>query len=322
MNEWQSYPWLTPLWHQWQGALTRNVLPNALLLNSAEELGAEALVNQLAQTLLCQHSDIEPCGFCHSCSLFLARNHPDFHSLNPEKSGKSITVDQIRQCNRLAQESSQLGGYRVFIIEPADAMNEAAANALLKTLEEPGLRCYFILMTAHPQRLLPTILSRCQQWYLATPSTQTSLEWLSQRGQHHITAAMLKLNSGSPLRAERFFRDDQWSAYQKVESEFLAVLLNESADEAPLVSAIITETLPRLAWLWHLLCDGQKTHFSLNDATLLPGAQRLAEVPYFRLQRMSQSLVALMQQLRTHSGLNEELLVMNWLIESREDVCL
>lgn len=107
-------------------------------------------------------------------------SHPDYHLVRPEKEGRTISVDQIRQCNRLAQESSQLSGYRLIVIEPAEAMNESAANALLKTLEEPAEKCVFVLLTSRINHLLPTIVSRCQQITVAEPSASLVAEWLAE----------------------------------------------------------------------------------------------------------------------------------------------
>ncbi|MCZ6404791.1 DNA polymerase III subunit delta', partial [Vibrio parahaemolyticus] len=118
-------PWLKPVWDNLKVGLDSNRIPGALLLQSEPGLGAEQLVESLSHALLCQNYSSEACGFCHSCQLVQSQSHPDLHWIKPEKEGKSITVDQIRASNRLAHESSQLNGYRVFVIEPADMMNES-----------------------------------------------------------------------------------------------------------------------------------------------------------------------------------------------------
>ena len=108
---------------------------------------------------MCQNDHSEPCGFCHSCDLLKSESHPDVHYLLPEKDKKALSVDQIRQANKWAQESSQFGRYRIIVIPNAETMNASASNALLKTLEEPPKQCLFILSTENAKLLLPTIRS-------------------------------------------------------------------------------------------------------------------------------------------------------------------
>ncbi len=163
------YPWQQSLWQSWQLLLGQGRLHHAILLLAVRGSGREVLTQQLAQTVLCQNCDTEPCGVCHSCKLFAAKTHPDFHIIAPLQEGKQIGVDAIRQCNRWAVETSQLAGQRVIMIEHADALGEAAANALLKTLEEPPSGCQFILTAQSLDSLLPTVNSRCNKWRLATP---------------------------------------------------------------------------------------------------------------------------------------------------------
>ncbi len=131
---------------------------------------------------MCVNYESEACGFRHSCELMKSGSHPDFHVIEPEKEGKSITVDQVQVSNRWAQQSSQLGGFlRVILLNwPA---NESASNALLKTLEEPASNCIFILSTRNSNRLMPTILSRCQQFNVVCPQLDADrgmVKWRSR----------------------------------------------------------------------------------------------------------------------------------------------
>ncbi|MDW2239259.1 DNA polymerase III subunit delta', partial [Vibrio sp. 1565-1] len=195
-----DFPWLKPAWENLKSGLDSDLIPGALLLQSNKGLAVEKLVEFFSHALLCQNYSSEACGFCHSCQLTKSQSHPDLHWIRPEKEGKAITVDQIRACNRLAHESSQLNGYRLFVIEPADAMNESASNALLKTLEEPGEKCLFLLVTHNQERLLPTIRSRCQHWVVTPPSTDQAMQWIGEQGLSQVPAFALKLNMGSPLK--------------------------------------------------------------------------------------------------------------------------
>ncbi|MDG4870023.1 DNA polymerase III subunit delta', partial [Guyparkeria sp. 1SP6A2] len=82
--------------------------------------------------------------------------------MSPEEGKRQIRIDPIREVNRFVSQTAQQGGYRVIVVSPAEAMNIAAANALLKSLEEPGEKTLFILLSDVPSRTLPTIRSRCQ----------------------------------------------------------------------------------------------------------------------------------------------------------------
>ncbi|KGK08753.1 DNA polymerase III subunit delta' [Vibrio navarrensis] len=317
-----EYPWLENVWRGLQASMAAQRLPGAVLLQSDADLGVEVLVDAFAAALLCKTYPDQACGFCHSCDLVKSNNHPDLHRILPEKEGKAIGVEQIRHCNRLTQESSQLGGYRLFIIEPAEAMNESASNALLKTLEESGEQCLFLLVNRDKKRLLPTIVSRCQQWTVTTPDLNAAVEWLRQQGVKDVAKDLLKLSHYSPLQAKAMAQAGGVAEYQKLEALFLSVLTQPWGDITELVSLIQTSSQRNLTWLWYLLSDAQKAAFRLDSQDLLFGSQTLSHYPLIRLHSAMESLTQLMQQLRTFPGLNEELLITNWIIEIREALCL
>lgn len=188
-------------------------------------LGKLSLSQHLAQALLCEHqSENElcqhanealdthirpatsaelPCGRCHSCKLVQAGTHSDLYLVTSET--RSIGVDTIRQLCSSLSESPRLGRAKVAIINDAEKMTEAAANALLKTLEEPAGQATLLLISAYPERLLPTIRSRCQQWLVPNPATDLALAWLTEQGLDLNTESSwrgaLNVNQGSPLAA-------------------------------------------------------------------------------------------------------------------------
>ncbi|MCZ6379832.1 DNA polymerase III subunit delta' [Vibrio parahaemolyticus] len=314
-------PWLKPVWDNLKVGLDSNRIPGALLLQSEPGLGAEQLVESLSHALLCQNYSSEACGFCHSCQLVQSQSHPDLHWIKPEKEGKSITVDQIRASNRLAHESSQLNGYRVFVIEPADMMNESASNALLKTLEEPGEKCLFLLVTHNQERLLPTIRSRCQQWVVTPPSTEQAVQWLSAQGATKIPPYALKLNMGSPIKTLEAVNSGELEEYSAFENDLIEVLSSSVADVSGCASYMAKNPDKALNWAWYLLTDAQKVQFGVYEDDILPGAHKLQQQNYNGLYSSAKKLVDLKAQVQAFPGLNLELLSMNWLIESREALC-
>jgi len=212
------YPWQIEPWQRWAGLRAR--LPHAILLKGAQGIGKFDFAMNLAQSLLCEAplADGLACGACPSCHWFEQETHPDFRLLQPDalsetedgeesaaakkKPSKQISVDQIRALADFANLSAHRGGHRVVLIHPAEAMNTNAANALLKTLEEPSARMLIVLVTHKPQQLLPTILSRCLTLTMPMPSIEASSAWLKGQGALN-PAAMLAQAGFAPLQAAK-----------------------------------------------------------------------------------------------------------------------
>ncbi|WCE30638.1 DNA polymerase III subunit delta' [Vibrio sp. SCSIO 43137] len=319
----QLYPWLTPVWKKWQALSEGHAVSGAMLCSSAQGTGLHTLATFFANTLVCRNSTSDPCGFCHSCDLTKSENHPDIHWITPEKEGKNITVEQIRQCNRWAQESSQLGGKRVIIISPAEAMNESASNALLKTLESPAEQCVFLLLSRNKNKLLPTIISRCQKWHIAEPNLNETYQWLSQQAQGEVSYHGIRLSQGAPLTALHFFDNGEYKTAQELENSLLLLLQNSSCDYGAVWKHVKDDVLIRLGWLALLLADVQKVHFNIGEQGLSPAAESLAQViSYQAAYNAGTTLAELRKQLAQFSGLNSELLFINWLIQLQEEICL
>ncbi|MGL5504104.1 MAG: DNA polymerase III subunit delta', partial [Aeromonas veronii] len=175
------YPWLIPDWHALSQTAQSGRLGHAWLLLGDPGLGKEQLAERLARLHLCQQPDRgEPCGHCHSCQLFDKGNHPDLGTIT--RDSKTIGVEAIREiCTRL-QGSAQLGRGKVVIIPDAERMTESAANALLKTLEEPAGDSLLLLIAFQVSRLLPTILSRCHKHVCQLPAEGETVRWLAEQG--------------------------------------------------------------------------------------------------------------------------------------------
>lgn len=183
------YPWQTAAWHTLQAYRTH--LPQALLVHGQAGIGKTHLVWLWAQSLLCQnashHADHLPCGTCQHCRWFQKSEHPDVQILAPEENTmRQISIERIRALRDfLGFTTYQRHGRRIIFIQEADRLNIAAANALLKMLEEPPERTLFLLVTAQFHALLPTIKSRCQHFALGLPDKILSIQWLKEKGLTH-----------------------------------------------------------------------------------------------------------------------------------------
>jgi DNA polymerase-3 subunit delta' len=209
-------PWLEPELRRALG--TRG---HALLLHGPQGVGQFELALTIAQAWLCEATDAgsRPCGRCASCRLVQAHTHPDLMVLIPEaqqeglgwggdgndadrearaKPSKEIKVDAVRALVAFAQASSGRGRGKVALMHPAERMNGIAANAFLKTLEEPAGATRFVLSCAAPETLPATIRSRCQAVSMALPDTAVAVAWLAARGVVDA-ATLLAATGGQPL---------------------------------------------------------------------------------------------------------------------------
>jgi DNA polymerase-3 subunit delta' len=201
------YPWQHEDWRRLNAERER--LPNAWLFTGLAGIGKSVFAEYLAKSLLCDHpgENHAPCGQCEACRWFGLGSHPDFRRLSPliedddEKTSRKlpvIKIEAVRDVIEFAQLTSHRNGQRVVLVEPAETLNPSAANALLKILEEPPADVLFLLVAHAPQRLLPTIRSRCRQYALSAPSEAVSLAWLREQGISHPETELAH-NGGAPL---------------------------------------------------------------------------------------------------------------------------
>jgi DNA polymerase III subunit delta' len=212
--------------YSWQSEVSQRIagmrsrMPHALLLKGPQGIGKLDFAMDLAASLLCESPNAEgtACGNCPSCHWFMQEAHPDFRLLQPEalneaeeaeeeegkkkKASRQIPIDQVRELYDFTSLSAHRGGYRVALVYPAEAMNSNAANALLKTLEEPPPKMLILLVSHKPQQLLPTILSRCVAISMPQPSLEESVAWLQQQGVNQ-PQALLAQAGFAPLAAMR-----------------------------------------------------------------------------------------------------------------------
>jgi DNA polymerase-3 subunit delta' len=225
------YPWQQQAWQQLNQQ--RRQWPHALLLSGPQGIGKLDFARLLAQSLLCEapQADHQPCGQCPACNWFGAGSHPDFRELAPasadeddnkdgdagkkKRAVQQINIKKVRELNDFVNLSSHRQGYRVTLLHPAEALNHAAANALLKTLEEPAPGAVFIVISHRLSRVLPTIRSRCRLYPLPTPNAGQSQAWLAQ--QAVADAGKLLARAGQlPLAAKALADSDNLPAWQSL----------------------------------------------------------------------------------------------------------
>jgi DNA polymerase III subunit delta' len=196
-----SLPWLHPSQERLRHSLRANRLPHSSLVLSTPGLGAEYFANWMAALALCEAPQ-RPCGVCPSCSLLRSDSHPDYHLVKLDEDAQQIKVDQVRELIATLVLKSYRGGYKVGVIEGAEALNTNGANAFLKTLEEPSADTMLVMIARPTHRLPATIASRCLRTVLRPPPTAVAVEWLEAHGPTgQQWEAALALAGGAPLLA-------------------------------------------------------------------------------------------------------------------------
>lgn len=221
-------PWQQRAYAQACDAIDAGRLAHGLLLCGPPNLGKRAVAERLARRMLCVAPDAvrEPCGSCRSCRLLAAGTHPDYRLISfiPNKEGTrlrtEIVIEQIRELSEKLSLTPQYGGAQVAVIDPGDAINHAACNALLKTLEEPQPGRYLWLVSANPARLPATIRSRCQKLEFRLPPRHEAAAWLRARGHADATAAeALDAARGHPGLADAWLQDGSLELRREVAAD-------------------------------------------------------------------------------------------------------
>ncbi|MFG6137505.1 DNA polymerase III subunit delta' [Halomonas sp. B23F22_10] len=240
-------PWLEPRWQELIALAEAGRLPHALLFSGPHGVGKPSLAEALIARTLCQAPGEVACGRCHACQMLASGYHPDLMRVSPDEGKRQIRIDAIREINGFVSQTAQQGGYRVIVISPAEAMNVAASNALLKSLEEPGGRTLFLLLSDIPSHLLPTIRSRCQHWSLTAPDEAECLDWLAERlGGREDARFWYQAAGGLPLRALELAEPDARALRQQLHETFDALV--RGAEPVAEAARLDRQSLDAILW--------------------------------------------------------------------------
>jgi DNA polymerase-3 subunit delta' len=280
--------------------------PHALLLAGPRGIGKRVLALHLAQALLCESPQPAgaACGSCIGCNLVRRGTHPDLRVVEPvtyDDEGNAtrvdaITVEPIRDLIDFALLSSHRGRAKVAVIVPAEALNGAAANALLKTLEEPPPGTYLLLVAHQPGRLPATLVSRCRRIPLAYPDPAVAAPWLAARGVEDAETVLAQAGGAPGLALELAPAD-----LQHARDELLAELARPDR-LSPVAMGARLDALPKdqrkpelaaaVSWLLTWTADlaavasgGEPRFHPDRRAALGELAGRVARVPLFRYHR-------------------------------------
>lgn len=208
--DFQQIPWLQTGYAELIARFNGKMPPHALMIYGDEGVGKSLLVDALVAGILCSSAlSDQPCGKCQSCRWLATAFHPDFYEI---KGDSEIKVDEIRKIHQFAQLTPETGR-KVVVIKRADRMNLNAANSLLKVLEEPPSDLFFILESSKVEKLPITVRSRCQDYFISTPSAPEALLYLQTlvSGKLSVSAQslslLLALSLNAPFVAYHYLKD-------------------------------------------------------------------------------------------------------------------
>ena len=306
------YPWLQSAWQFFLERLSTERLAHAILLQGPGGTGKFDMAMMMAARLLCIGGTDSICGECRSCALFKSGAHPDWFLLTPEEGKHQIRIDAVRQTTHALTFTTTISNRKVALICPAEAMNINAANALLKSLEEPPGDTVIILVAHDPSRLPVTIRSRCQAISIALPGTATAVDWLRTGHKLDERAAIAALDAagGSPLRAAHYAETGQVAGHEGLRRS-LADLL-QSPGQVSRVAKEFGDVEPETLWYW----------LSTSVADALRGISSGRPLKWLaNAQKLDCKNLALLQQsadrnrMLARTAVRQDLLLEEWLIK-------
>lgn len=304
--------WQISAWRQLVSA--PDSLPHALLVYGAKGIGKLYFVRLVAKALLCEQPGphYDPCGACPSCHWFDQDAHPDLKLVQPEsllsketdgasggdhgdvrekRGGKQISVAQIRAIPGFVGLTAHRRGRKIVLLCPAEDLNASAANALLKTLEEPPPRTFFLLVSHRLHRVLPTVRSRCRLLPMRVPPPAEGIAWLAEQGVEEPSLALSEAGF-APFRA----RETADATHVKRRKHFLGLLADNKLDPLHHAATLDADDLPDVVgwlhkWTYDLVANrlAGRTRYNLDFSVPLRGISERADVP--QLGRLYRTLV-------------------------------
>ena len=318
------YPWQQEQWQQSLQLLSGNRLAHAILISGPPDIGKLDFCLSYMQRINCTQAtkDDYACGICKDCHLFLARSHPDVRLINIDESVEQIKVDEIREINQFIMLSRQQGTYKIICIDQAERMNLNAANALLKTLEEPPANSVLFLISDNSSKLLATIKSRCQTWKFGLPNKQLALDWLQQQSENAKWDNLLSVSGFRPLYALELHETGQ-GELRTVFYHEIDKLMRDREKVTKISANLQNEELETLVnWQQSWCSDLVRCHFEMEPVTLEnPDFRRSLHslVGQVDLQLLFRFLGKLIEFRRFSSAsLNKRLFIEDMLIQCQE----
>lgn len=258
-------PWLTPAFARLEAALEAGSLGHAWLISGLGGVGKLNLALALARRLLGDETQPAPLDASSALAAMAARHepsdrHPDLHWLYPEEDKETISVDQVRGVIDAFTLTAHRGGAKVVLVEPAEALTTAAANALLKTLEEPTPQGYLLLTSSQPGRLPATVRSRCQHLVLPAPDAASVADWLGVSPA--VVGDARRSVGASPLQLAGAIQGESINFFNKLESD-LAEVSQDGLDPQAVAQAWAKgDTELALSWLRRRIHEELRTRLA------------------------------------------------------------
>ncbi len=283
------------VWMRMERMLHRERMPQSLLLTGPRHAQIQAFVHRLIALMICQGTSHKPCGACKPCHLFIQGIHPDIQFIHQDTPTSPIKIEQIRELQERIYQTPQCGMLSIIVIEPADRLNHAAANALLKILEEPPEHIFFMLIAEQLRGLPATIISRCQQYRFSAPE-------------------VLVLENIDYFELEQFYANDsaRGELFKQSSQIFddLCGLVKKNISPTTLAAKWSKHALEDLLWFLYLL-TAQMIRYQLLNEKPQQNMEKLAQLSNllepFDLFLQLDKITSLMNVVQKNIALNQSL---------------